>query len=187
MSALPRPRRQLASAAAAAACALPTVRVEPSERLDAVLPWADEFARQVAQNGKLNKSHVCRILELYSVSMFHVRPGSPPAYLSLSLLLPSPPQPADSAIGHGEDEARRVFTGHGKGKDARSGRGHAGQSGAFVLNGERLLDSIDDIGMQARGGEACQLLGAPCVLPLLSSSFPPIPPPLSLSDHHARP
>ena len=163
MSALPRPRRQLASTAAAAASALPTARVEPSERLDAVLPWADEFARQVAQNGKLDKSRVCRLLELYSVSMFHVRPGSPPAYLSLSLLLPSPPQPADSAIGHAEDEARKVLTGHEKGKGARSRGGDGGPRGGFVLNGERLLDSVDDIGMQARRGEACQLPGASCV------------------------
>jgi hypothetical protein len=49
------------------------------------------LAREVAQDDRMNKSQVNRVLQFYGVCMFNVQRAQPSAFLSLSLLLPTPP------------------------------------------------------------------------------------------------
>jgi hypothetical protein len=61
---------------------------------------AAALAREVAQDDRMNKSQVNRVLHFYGVCMFNVQRAQPSAFLSVSLLLPTPPH---SAILRGDD------------------------------------------------------------------------------------
>ena len=65
---------------------------------------AAALAREVAQDDRMNKSQVNRVLQFYGVCMFNVQRAQPSAFLSLSLLLPTPPH---ASILHGEKDDRR--------------------------------------------------------------------------------
>jgi len=112
----------------------------------------DIFRQQVAQNGKLDKSQISQTLALYGVTMYNVCQASPPAYLSLALLLPKPPGPERASAGHGTGESRDVFTGHG---NAAVAAGGGGRGSAWLLNGELLCEGVGDIGRQVTQALAC--------------------------------
>ena len=65
---------------------------------------AAALAREVAQDDRMNKSQVNRVLQFYGVYMFNVQRAQPSAFLSLSFLLPTPPH---ASILRGEKDDMR--------------------------------------------------------------------------------
>ena len=114
----------------------------------------------MAQNERLNKSQVNRILQLYGVSIFNVLSVPPSAFLSLSLLLPPPPPAptqaplqADASTGSGNLHAHGHAQASLHGRPWCFSRVHA--RAARVCMGE------------LRAG-ACGMLHAACPQPLAS-------------------